>query len=251
MSAALAARPQVSLRALVVFFAAATAVAFLVQEAERSRLQGRALEELAYYPSGRWLVSMSVGERAAMADLTWLRAVQYYGEHRQTDNRFQLLYHVFDIVTSLDPRHRDSYVFGGTSLAQEGGQFASGMALLEKGRENQPDSWVYPFEIGFLYFVERRDHATASAWFREAARKPECPDFVARFAAYSAGRAGFVAQAIELWERVALATSNPVLRSKAVTEVRKLARGTVHAAAVERWARGVEQSSEPLPPVLR
>ncbi len=221
---------------LAVLVVAGTLSVLVAVAAGRVLPAGRALEELAYYPSGRWLGPASLGEGATLADLAWLRAVQYYGEHRETDNRYALMYHVFDIVTSLDPRHRNAYVFGGTSLAQEGRQFAHGIALLEKARAADPGAWVYPFEIGFLYFVERRDHETASLWFREAARKPECPPYVSRFAAYSAGRAGHRATAIELWQRVAESSENRVLSEKAIDEARRLARGTAAWAAVERWA---------------
>jgi tetratricopeptide (TPR) repeat protein len=230
------------LAALVVLVAGGTLSVLLARQSARVLRPGRALEELAYYPSGRWLAPASLGERAAMADLTWLRAVQYYGEHRRTDNRFSLLYHVFDIVTDLDPRHRNAYVFGGTSLAQEGRQFARGLSLLDKGRRADPGAWVYPFEIGFLHFVQRRDYEQASLWFREAARKRECPPYVARFAAYTAGRAGHRGAAMELWQRVAEGSDNRVLRAKAVAEVRKLARGSERWTAVERWARAIESA---------
>jgi tetratricopeptide (TPR) repeat protein len=206
---------------------------------------GRALEELAYYPSGRWLAAASLGERATLADLTWLRGVQYYGEHRESDNRFELMYHVFDIVTGFDPRHQNAYVFGGTSLAQEGKQFERGLALLEKARAADPAAWAYPFEIGFLHFVQRRAYGEAALWFREAARKPGCPAFVGRFAAYAAGRAGHRTAAIELWERVAEASENRVLRAKAIAEVRRLALGTPQWPAAERWAQRVQAEDVP------
>jgi hypothetical protein len=38
-------------------------------------------EELAYYPSGDHLGRMTLGHAETAADLAWLRAVQYYGEH--------------------------------------------------------------------------------------------------------------------------------------------------------------------------
>jgi len=236
-------RPSFPAAALLVFFVAALATVALSREAARQIPRGRALEEMAYYPSGRWLVPASLGERAVLADWAWLRAVQYYGEHRATDNRFALLYHVFDIVTSLDPGHRNAYVFGGTSLAQEGGQFERGLALLEKARAADPGSWIYPFEIGFLHFVERRDYATASLWFREAARKADCPDYVERFAAFTAGRAGYREQAVELWQRVAETTTNRLLREKAVEQARKLAQGTNRMRSVERWVAHLEGRS--------
>src|SRR4030095_6615793 len=46
------------------------------------------LEELAYYPSGELLRPATLRHSETDADLAWLRAVQYYGEHRRTDLRF-------------------------------------------------------------------------------------------------------------------------------------------------------------------
>ncbi len=241
------ARSRLPLGPLAALLVGGTVAVAAAHYAPRALPSGQALEELAYYPSGRWLTAASLGEAATLADLTWLRAVQYYGEHRLSDNRFALLYHVFDIVTGLDPRHRNSYVFGGTSLAQEGGQFERGVALLEKGRSADPQAWVYPFEIGFLYFVQKRDHGTAALWFREAARKRDCPPYVGRFAAYSAGRAGHRAAAIELWQSVGEDSDNRVLREKAVGEVRRLARGTRDWAAAERWAQRMEADGKAAP----
>src|SRR5262245_48868873 len=53
------------------------------------------LEELSYYPSGERLGLATLGHRETFADLAWMRAVQYYGEHRRTDMVFTRLYHVF------------------------------------------------------------------------------------------------------------------------------------------------------------
>ena len=108
---------------LAVFLFSTNIAIHLSRAAEPMIPRERFLAELAYYPSGKWLKAMSFGEAALIADITWVRAVQYYGEHRIQDNEFALLYHAFDVVTNFDPRHRSSYVFGGTSLAQEGKQF--------------------------------------------------------------------------------------------------------------------------------
>jgi tetratricopeptide (TPR) repeat protein len=238
-------RLPVPWRALLVFAVAAASAAGFAHAASRVVPRGRALEELAYYPSGQWLGPLALGERATLADLTWLRAIQYYGEHREGDGQYALMAHVFDIVTSFDPRHRNAYVFGGTSLAQEGGQFEHGIALLEKGRARDPETWVYPFEIGFLTFIEKRDAETSSAWFREALRKKDCPDYVRHFAAYTSGKAGFIDQAVALWQSVAEETPNRILREKAIAEARRLARGSGLAPAVERWAS--RMALDPLP----
>jgi len=239
MSATWWGRSPLVVRSLLVLALAGTAAVWLCRAATAVVPRGRALEELAYYPSGEWLGPLSLGERASFADLTWLRAIQYYGEHRTTDNRYVEMAHVFDIITQLDPRHRNAYVFGGTSLAQEGAQFEAGVALLERGCASDPATWFYPFEIGFLYYVQRKDAAEAALWFEEAMRKKDCPEYVAHFAAYTAGKAGADEQAVGLWQVVAEETPNRLLREKAVTEARRLARGTPLAAQVERWAAGL------------
>jgi len=236
MSATWWGRSPLLVRSLLVLALSGGCAVWLCRAATAVVPRGRALEELAYYPSGEWIGPLSLGERASFADLTWLRAIQYYGEHRTTDNRFVEMAHVFDIITQLDPRHRNAYVFGGTSLAQEGAQFDAGVALLERGRAADPNTWVYPFEIGFLYYVQRKDAAQAALWFEEALRKQDCPDYVRRFAAYTSGKAGYAEQAVVLWESVAEETPNRLLRDKAVTEARRLAQGTPLAAQVERWA---------------
>ena len=221
---------------LAVFVASANGTMYLARMAEPLLPRERFLAELAYYPSGSWLKAMSFGESIFLADLTWLRAVQYYGEHRLLDNKFDLLYMAFDVVTNFDPKHQNAYVFGGTSLAQEGKQFKNGEALLLKGRAAEPDSWIYPFELGFIHYVERRDNVAAGLWFQEAARKPGCPGYVRRFAAFTAERVGHRRRAIELWQVVAEETDNPVLREKAVAQALKLSSTTDMADTVKRWA---------------
>ncbi|MFM8559362.1 MAG: hypothetical protein ACKOC6_07145, partial [bacterium] len=67
-------------------------------------------EELAYYPSGQALRPATLGHAETAADLAWLRAVQYYGEHRRSDLRFLQLEHVFVVLTSLAPGFESPYV---------------------------------------------------------------------------------------------------------------------------------------------
>ncbi|MGH7725104.1 MAG: hypothetical protein ACREOU_06705 [Candidatus Eiseniibacteriota bacterium] len=207
--------------------------------AERRLPRVDPLGELAYYPSGAWLRQAALGDATAWADLLWLRAVQYYGLHRQTDNTFVQMAHVFDIITTLDPHFQSAYVFGGTSLCQEGKQFEAGVALLEKGARENPRAWVYPFELGFVHYIGKRNLTRATFDFAQAARQPEAPDYCERFAAWSGQRAGYAAVAFELWKQVAETTENAVLRQKAVQNLRKLVRGTSAERQIDMWVRSL------------
>lgn len=196
------------------------------------------LEELAYYPSGQALRPATLGHAELAADLAWIRAVQYYGEHRQSDNRFRHLAHVFDILTSLSPRFQSAYVFGAFSLAQEGRDFEKAYALLHKGIEQNPRSGRLAFEMGFLHYVRPggRDLPQAAEWFEQASRLPDGPPNSRRFAAFSRQHSGDLAVAYQLWTGVHESTDNPMLADIAKREMDRI-RDALETGRKERAMR--------------
>jgi hypothetical protein len=178
-------------------------------------------EELLYFPSGVFVKQASLGFETAAADAAWLRAIQYYGEHRLTDQKFQRIDHVMAVVTDLDPAFESAYVFGAFVLAQELRRPEEGLALLTKGRHANPDSWRLAFETGFLHYVCRHDYAAASSCFVQASRLPGHPDYVERFAAFASQRSGNRDLAVLLWKRV-LATGNRYMQEVARRELARL-----------------------------
>jgi hypothetical protein len=240
----------VIVRASVVAVLAAAAAVLQLRLVGRHLPPPEPLGELGYYPSGAWLQQAALGEATAWSDLLWLRAVQYYGERRQLDNTFRQMAHVFDIITTLDPAFRSAYVFGGTSLCQEGNQFEAGVRLLEKGVHHNPRSWVYPFELGFVHYVGKvgkRNLTRATFDFAQAARQPEAPDYCQRFAAWSGQKAGHEAVSFELWRQVAETTDNVYMREKAIEYLRRLVQGTGQERNFEIWAKSLPPLEGALP----
>jgi tetratricopeptide (TPR) repeat protein len=184
----------------------------------------RPLEELSYYPSGRHLEPATLGHSESAADLAWLRAVQYYGEHRATDNRFDRMYHVFDILTSLAPAFVPGYVFGAFALAQEGNDFPRAEQLMLKGVAANPRSGALAFQLGFLYYVRPggRDMRHAAEYFQQASRQSDAPPQSARFAAYARQQSGDLQVAYELWSEVRRNSPNHYLRDIAERELRRI-----------------------------
>ena len=182
------------------------------------------LEELAYYPSGQHLKAATLGHAETAADLAWLRAVQYYGEHRRTDLRFVNMAHVFDILTSLSPTFVSSYIFGAFALAQEGFQFDEAEKLMLKGIENNPRSGALAFEFGFLYYVRSggRDLRRAAEYFEQAARQADGPSQSARFAAFARQHSGDLRVAYALWLEVFQHSDNKLMREMAEREMGKI-----------------------------
>jgi hypothetical protein len=218
------ARPR-ALRALVVAVACFAVGAAIASAAYRVLPHPRPLDELSYYPSGQHMKPATLGFSEAAADLAWLRAVQYYGEHRITDNRFDRMRHIFDILTSLAPRFVPAYVFGAFALAQEGRDFSGAEELMKKGIDENPTSSELAFELGFLYYVRPggRSLHDAALYFEQASRQPNAPVQAARFAAFARQNAGQLHVAYELWAHVARTSSNRVLREAAAREMQRIA----------------------------
>lgn len=185
----------------------------------------RPLEELSYYPSGEFLRPATLGQSETAADLAWLRAVQYYGEHRLSDNRFERMAHVFDILTTLSPSFVSGYVFGAFALAQEGHDFEAAEKLMLKGIEANPRSGRLAFELGFLYFVRPngRDLGRAAEYFTQASRQPDGPAQSLRFAAYARQHSGNLGAAYELWKLAQETSTNRYMREIAEREMKRIA----------------------------
>jgi hypothetical protein len=210
--------------AWAVALAAGALAVVLAAFAHRHLPRPQPLEELAYYPSGQFLRPATLGHPETAADLAWLRAVQYYGEHRRTDLRFTEMAHVFDVLTSLSPGFVPAYVFGGFALAQEGLQFPSAEQLMLKGIENNPKSGELAFEFGFLYYVRPggRDLRKAAEYFEQSARQKDGPPQSARFAAFARQHAGDLDVARELWLDVEQHSGNKLMREMAERELAKI-----------------------------
>ncbi len=178
--------------------------------------------DLLYYPSGEFVKESALGFRQAAASFAWLRTVQYYGEHKRGDRIFDMMYHMCDIVTDLDPKFEEPYAFGSWVLFTDARNPREGFRLLQKARENNPDSWRVFFESGFAYHVFERDYATANRYFRKAAEMPGAPDYAKRFAAYASRQAGDLKTSLYLYQELAQRTDNPKMRDWAETEAARI-----------------------------
>jgi len=111
----------VSARLLVLVLALGAAVVGL--QAAHERAGGpltRPTEALLYVRSPAMMTRMALSYDMLLADIYWIRAVQHYGGTRLSagpDTRFDLLYPLLDLTTSLDPHFRVAYLFGAIFLS--------------------------------------------------------------------------------------------------------------------------------------
>jgi hypothetical protein len=141
--------------------------------------------ELMYFPSGIAVKAVSMGFYAPLADFVWLRFIQYYGEHRLTDKKFELMFHILDILTTLDKHFTYAYTLGAFMLTHDAKRPDQARKLLKKGMNSVPDDWRHPYIYGFIHYVFIKDYKTAQVYFRLSAQKPGAPEMCRRWAAYT------------------------------------------------------------------
>jgi tetratricopeptide (TPR) repeat protein len=234
-------------RGLVQVMTVVIAVAFLcgavaVKRGMRAGILSGPGEELMYFPSGRFLKHVSLGHESGLADIVWLRAIQYYGEHRMTDRKYEMIGHIFDVMTTLDPHFLHAYVFGALVLAQDAGKPEDALLLLRKGMRHNPKDWYLAFETGFIYYIVLRDYRNAGRYFTLSSKLPNAPPFTSRFAAFVEERAGHTETALKLWEEASRMTENARIKEMAEEKVQELKK------ELERERRagiGVSKQAEP------
>ena len=139
-------------------------------------------EELLYLPSGNMLTIVSLGFDQLVADILYIRMIDYFSTHLMTDHTYVWFYHIADLITTLDPHFRFPYIFAGLMLNLEGGQFENARKILIKGERVFPNDWYFPFALGLNYFFGSADFETAARYL-ENARNLGGPLYLKDFAA--------------------------------------------------------------------
>ncbi len=178
------------------------------------------IDEMAYFPSGRFLRIVVCDFDILFSNLVWLRAIQYYGHHALTDYNYPWLYHIFDILTQLDPLFMNGYRFGGVLISEDGGQPVEAIKLLKRAISYRPQSWEPLFDIGFIYYVIIKDYNKAGRYFRLAAINEELGGRSIRFAAQALRKAKKYKFAKDLWHQVLLTARTEKRKETALRSMR-------------------------------
>jgi len=153
---------------------------------------------LLFLPSGQYLKVSSLGFRVLLADVIYLWSIQYYGYHRTEEGR-NYLWHIYDVITELDPHFIDAYLVGGLVMANDMADPGLAIELLEKGMEHNPDDWILPLDAGFYAYLELGQPERAAAYFDRAAAIPNAPPQIARLHAHMYEQAGDLEQSLQFW----------------------------------------------------
>jgi tetratricopeptide (TPR) repeat protein len=163
--------------------------------------KSRMEEKLIYIPSAKFVKTASLGFHAILADLMWARTTVYFGEHSRTDKDYKWLYHLLDVVTTLDPENLLAYRFGGNLLALEKRDIEASIAILKKGIKNNPDEdWMLYFLLGFDYFFFLNDYVSAAEYLEKATKIPGHPAYLPKLVARMYAKSNKIDTAIQFLE---------------------------------------------------
>jgi tetratricopeptide (TPR) repeat protein len=172
------------------------------------RLGAFAEHEMLYLWSGEHIRRLTPGFENLMADVYWLRTVQYFGGQRafSTDKRFDLLVPLVTITTALDPRLEIAYRYGATFLAETwpmgAGNPQAAIALLRRGVTRNPRNWRLRQDLGLFYLYFMNDSTRASEILLEASSIPGAPPFLKTLAAHVLVKGGERQGAMLLWQQI-------------------------------------------------
>jgi hypothetical protein len=181
----------------------------LLEQSAQARLgaEGRQAGVL-YLWSGTQVRRLADGFHNVLADIYWLRTVQYFGSQRAFAARsnYALLRPLIDITTSLDPRMEIAYRYGATFLAEQypagAGDGPAAIDVLRKGVEQNPQSWRLRQELGLFHYFFLGNAQEASRILLEASRLPGAPHILETLAADVVSRRGDRSTARALWQRI-------------------------------------------------
>lgn len=184
---------------------------------------------MLYVRSPDAMERLALSYDSLLADVYWIRAVQHYGSTKlSTDpnKRYDLLYPLLDLTTSLDPRFNVAYYFGSLFLAEPPpggpGRADLAIALLEKGLRAQPQKWEFAQAIGFVHYWSLQDYSQAARWFAQAAGFPNAPVWMAPLAATTLAQGGSRDSSRLLWEQVARSSEDEWYRREAARRLQQL-----------------------------
>ncbi len=219
-------RTSVFLASLTVMVAAAVALQIL-----RDRVFAHASVDrhVLYVSDAEVVKRAALSYDTLLADVYWIRALQHYGGERQKPTyarRYELLYPLLDLSTTLDTRFSVAYRFGAIFLSEPmpagPGRPDQAITLLKKGIAFNPAKADYYHDIGFIYYWHLRDYQQAAEWFARGGDLPGAPFWLKTYAAVMLTRGGDREASRALWTQIGQSEESDWLRRTAQLRLAQL-----------------------------
>ncbi|MFH0812451.1 MAG: hypothetical protein V2A69_06385 [Pseudomonadota bacterium] len=190
-----------------------------------------------YIPSGTFLKPFTLGFNQLTADYFWIKTISYFGDHLLSDRNYPWLYHILDLVTTLDPLCKWPYFFGGIVLSLEAEQVEQSNLILEKAMRYHPGVWNFPFYLGFNYWYHYNNPIKAASYIEIAAKLPGAPAYLKTFPARLYTEAGQRGAALQFLEEMLKKTQDPRMRAKIEKRIEEILKGKKKKLTIEKRFR--------------
>ena len=165
---------------------------------------------------------LAFGFRSVLSDAAWLEAVQVAGSRKMTDREYDRLYDLLDIVSNFDPRFEIPYLLGGLVLGESTPHARKALRVLERGKEQFPADWRFPFYMGFTHYFSLGDAIAGGRAMAEAARLPGSPAFLPGLASRMLTEAREPEAALKMLEPIVRQESDPARRAVLERRIREV-----------------------------
>ena len=183
------------------------------------------------------LLALLGGLRAVVANYFWIQMENAFEEQQWYKVKSDV-----ELATALQPRSVLFWDMGSWQLAWNASVsklqniavksaaqrtldarfwIEEGRKLLQRGVENNPESYDLWYKLGFLEEQRRGDYIAAAHDYEEALKRPHTLDYLERFVGYDLERGGAYAEAYQWWRQLWNSTSDHTERSRAWDKVEK------------------------------
>lgn len=186
---------------------------------ELGREADDAAEEMLYLADGAAVKRLALGYDSLLADLYWMRAIQYFGakaidirEAKETGTvEMRLLYPLLDVTTTLDPKYIPPYRLGAYFLFHAEEQERA-FELLRKGIRNNPNNVRLYQDLAFFEWNAGNCDEAARLYI-EGAKLPHAPRWLASMSAVVLAECGKRDFAVQMLRGMLESTDNPRMRA--------------------------------------
>jgi hypothetical protein len=176
------------------------------------------------------------GFRNVLADVVWLQAIQVAGKIKMTMAEYDKLYELLNVEANFDPKFELPYLLGGLVLGESTPHAQKALHVLERGKEQYPADWRFPFYIGFTHYFSLGDGMAGGRAMAEAARLPGSPAYLPGLASRMLSEAREPEAALKLLE--------PIVRQESDSARRAVLERRIREVTVERDLQTLERAVE-------
>jgi tetratricopeptide (TPR) repeat protein len=176
------------------------------------------LDETLYLTAGEALKRASIGFDGMLADLYWIRTIQYFGVNLEQQKaakgvvdlrEMRQLSPLLEITTELNPHHLAAYRFGAFFLQYIDPEKA--VSFAERGIRNNPNEWRLYQDLGFIYWRLAR-YREASEAYLAGSRVAGAPPWMEAMAATMLVSGGDSETAREIFARLCEGSDDKFIR---------------------------------------